>query len=195
MMPHKMEDLYIQERTFDKTNFTQQPLATGEYEDCTFNHCDFSGMDLSYFVFSRCTFSGCNLSMVKLTKTAFQEVVFKDCKMLGVHFDTCNPFGLSFRFENCILNHSSFYQMKIKKTVFNNTQLHEADFTDCDLSHTVFSNCDFSGAIFDNTIMERADFRSSFNYALDPEKNKIKKARFSIPGVVGLLSKYGIEIE
>ncbi|MFA6058534.1 MAG: pentapeptide repeat-containing protein [Taibaiella sp.] len=190
-----MEDLYIQERTFDKVIFVQQPLATGEYEGCTFNQCDFSGIDLSNVVFSDCTFSGCNLSMVKLAKTAFREVIFKDCKMLGLHFDTCNPFGLSFRFEHCTLNHSSFYQAKIKKTVFNNVQLHEADFTDCDLSQSIFSNCDFSGATFDNTNIEKADLRTSFNYSIDPEKNKIKKARFSIPGVIGLLDKYGIEIE
>lgn len=76
-----------------------------------------------------------------------------------------------------------------------NVQLQEADFTDSDLSQAVFSNCDFSGATFDNTNMEKADFRTSFNYSLDPEKNKIKKARFSIPGVIGLLDKYKIEIE
>jgi len=32
------------------------------------------------------------------------------------------------------------------------------------------------------------------NYSIDPEKNKIKKARFSTAGIAGLLDKYDIEI-
>jgi len=33
------------------------------------------------------------------------------------------------------------------------------------------------------------------NYSIDPELNKIKKARFSTQGIAGLLDKYDIEIE
>jgi len=36
--------------------------------------------------------------------------------------------------------------------------------------------------------------RTAFNYSLNPELNKIKKAKFSLPAVVGLLDKYDIEI-
>jgi hypothetical protein len=33
------------------------------------------------------------------------------------------------------------------------------------------------------------------NYSIDPDLNKIKKARFSTQGIAGLLDKYDIEIE
>ena len=115
--------------------------------------------------------------------------------MLGLRFENCNAFGLSFSFDNCQLNHSSFYKTKIKRTVFKNSQLHEVDFTACDLTNTLFDNCDLKGAIFENTNIEKADFRTSCNYSLDPEINRIKKAKFSISGVSGLLDKYDIEIE
>jgi hypothetical protein len=49
--------------------------------------------------------------------------------------------------------------------------------------------------MFENSILEKVDFRSSFNYIIDPETNRIKKARFSLPGVTGLLAKYDIEID
>ena len=52
-----------------------------------------------------------------------------------------------------------------------------------------------SKAIFENTILEKADFRTAYNYAIDPEINKIKRARFSSFGVAGLLQKYDIDIE
>ena len=50
-------------------------------------------------------------------------------------------------------------------------------------------------AAFENTIIEKADFRTSFNYSIDSEKNRIKKTRFSLAGVAGLLYKYDIEID
>jgi uncharacterized protein YjbI with pentapeptide repeats len=85
--------------------------------------------------------------------------------------------------------------MKLKKTGFNNCNLQEADFTETDLTSSVFENCDLYRTVFYGTILEKADFRSSFNYSFDPERNRIKKARFSRLGVTGLLEKYNIEIE
>ena len=115
--------------------------------------------------------------------------------MLGLRFDTCNEFGLSFSFDNCQLNHSTFYKTKIKKTVFKNSQLQETDFGETDLTNAVFDNCNLSQAIFENTILEKTDFRTSYNYSIDPEINRIKKAMFSIAGLSGLLNKYDIDIE
>lgn len=84
--------------------------------------------------------------------------------------------------------------MKLKQTVFKNSQLYEVDFTECDLSSASFDNCDLAGAIFKDTILEKADFRTAFNYSIDPELNRIKKAKFSRSGIAGLLDKYDIEI-
>ena len=59
----------------------------------------------------------------------------------------------------------------------------------------MFDNCDLARAIFANSILEKADFRTSYNFSIDPEINKIKKAKFSLTTVSGLLGKYDIEIE
>jgi uncharacterized protein YjbI with pentapeptide repeats len=115
--------------------------------------------------------------------------------MLGIHFENCNQFGLSVTFEGCNLSHCSFYQVKLKKTNFKNCSVQEVDFTECDLSNSVFANCDFTNANFENTVLEKADLRTSFNYFIDPEINRIKKAKFSLSGVPGLLRKYDIEID
>jgi uncharacterized protein YjbI with pentapeptide repeats len=115
--------------------------------------------------------------------------------MLGLHVDNCSEFGLSFSIENCVLSHSSFYKVKLKKTSFKNAQLQEVDFTECDLTGSIFDTCDLQDATFENTILEKVDFRSSFNYAIDPETNRIKKARFSLQGITGLLHKYDIRVD
>ena len=69
------------------------------------------------------------------------------------------------------------------------------DFTEANLTGAIFNNCDLVGAIFENSLLEKADFRTSYNYSIHPETNNIKKAKFSLQGLPGLLSNYNIEIE
>lgn len=102
---------------------------------------------------------------------------------------------MTFSFHHCNLNNASFYKAKIKKTVFKVYQLQEADFTECDLTSAILEACDFRNSTFDNTILEKADLRSSVHYSIDPERNRIKKARFSLSACTGLLDKYDIEID
>jgi fluoroquinolone resistance protein len=182
-------------KKFDTINFTINPLSKGEYDTCSFTNSSFLNSDLSEIVFMECEFENCDLSMARLINTTLCEVKFRSCKLLGLRFDTCNEIGLSVAFDTCNLNHNSFYRMKLRKTLFLNSKLHEVDFTGCDLSSSVFDQCDFAGATFENTILEKADFRNSFNYLIDPERNRIKKAKFSLGGLPGLLHKYDIEIE
>ena len=190
-----MGKIYKEGTSFIREDYTREYLEVGEYENCIFKDCDFSDSSLSNCIFIDCLFESCNLSLVKLTETAFQNIRFRDNKMLGLHFDNCNKFGLSLTFDGCNLMNSVFYQLKLKKTIFKNCNLKEADFTSSDLFEANFHNCDLSGTLFDNTNLEKADFRTSFNYSLDPERNRIKKAKFSIDGLRGLLYKYDIIIE
>ena len=190
-----MNAVYIQGKPFEKTDFKITKLEKGEYENCDFTTCNFSATDLADLKFINCTFNNCNLSLAALKQTAFIDVRFQGCKMLGLRFDHCNEFALSFTTENCTLDHSSFYGRKLRKTKFINTQFHEVDFTDADFTAAIFDNCDFTNARFENTILEKADFRTASNYAINPEINRIKKAKFTLPSVIGLLTKYDIIIE
>ena len=104
-------------------------------------------------------------------------------------------FGLSLRFENCLLNHASFFQIELKNTVFTKCQLQETDFTESNVTGSLFDECDLYRAMFNQSILEKADFRTSRNYSIDPENNRIKKAKFSYPEILGLLDKYDIETD
>jgi len=191
----EMKPVYTTEETFTNIDFTRTPLSKGEYENCMFFNCNFSNTDLSEVKFLECEFTSCNLSLAKLANVALRDVKFKECKMLGLRFDQCNNLGLSIRVDQCSLNHSSFYKIKLKKTVFKSSQLQEVDFTEADLTESTFETCDLMHATFENTILERVDLRTAFNYSINPEINKIKKARFSLPEVLGLLDKYDVMID
>jgi fluoroquinolone resistance protein len=190
-----MADIYLTDETFNKIDYTTDPPARGVYENCTFKGCSFARVDLSRFQFIDCRFDGCDLSLANLNQATLRDVTFRDCKMLGLRFDTCNEFGLSLSFDGCRLDHSSFFKVKIRKTVFKNSQLQETDFAESDLTGSVFDNCDLAKALFDHCLLEKVDFRTAYHYSIDPETNRIKKARFSLPGISGLLDKYAIEIE
>lgn len=191
----QMDKKYIEDQHFDKVDFTAKGFETAEYDNCRFTNCNFSNADLSNATFAECEFQGCNLSMAKLSKTSFRDAKFIQCKLLGLHFQDCDSFLIAFSFEHCQLNIASFYKLNLKKTRFSHCVLQEADFTEADCQLAVFDHCDLANAIFDNTNLEKADLRSALNYSIDPSKNKIKKAKFSLPGVVGLMDHLDIIIE
>ena len=180
---------------YNETFKSQTTLLKGEYENCTFIGQNFSSLNLSAFLFVDCSFEECDLSNASIKGTAFRTVTFTACKMLGLQFENSNDFGFSITCHKCILNHTSFFQRKLKKVRFTDCELHEVDFSESDLSETVFANCDLMNATFSNSNLFKSDLRSAINYSIDPESNNIKKAKFRYPEVIGLLSKYDIQIE
>jgi fluoroquinolone resistance protein len=190
-----MASKYTEKQTFDKIEISLANLEKGEYESCVFKNCNFYSADLSGFIFRECKFNDCDLSMVKLKNSIISNTYFKSCKLFGVQFNECNTFLFSTGFESCILKWSVFTKLRLKKIIFSNCDLQEADFTETDLSGSAFKNCDLIRTVFYSTNLEHADFTSAYNYSFDPERNRIKKARFSQSGVIGLLDKYNIEIE
>ena len=94
-----------------------------------------------------------------------------------------------------MLDYSSFFEKKMKKTRFIGCSLVEVDFARTDLSGAIFDRSNLSGAVFSQTNLENADFRAAENFSFDPEQNRMKKAKFSISGLAGLLGKYNLLIE
>lgn len=186
---------HIEGEDFNREDYTIRGITPANYENCTFTGCNFSETDLTEVKFIECTFEGCDLSMAKLKGTAFQEVVFKNCKLLGLRFDECKDFLLSFSFEGCILSYASFYKLKIKNTQFADCNLEQVEFVEADLTNAVFGNCNLSLAVFERTVLDAADLRTAYNFSIDPENNRVKKAKFSMQNIVGLLDKYGIVVE
>jgi len=125
----------------------------------------------------------------------FKGVNFLQKALTVANYENCNKFLLSLNFENCLLKLSSFYQVNIKKTYFMECNIQEVDFVEADLTNAVFSNSGLTNAIFEKTNLEQADFRTSYGLIINPENNRMKKARFSASALNGLLTKYDILIE
>ncbi|MGL4875523.1 MAG: pentapeptide repeat-containing protein [Clostridium sp.] len=65
----------------------------------------------------------------------------------------------------------------------------------CDLREAKFKDSSLSESIFENTNLSKADFSEAMDYVISPERNKIKKAKFSMPEVLGLLKDFDITIK
>lgn len=185
----------IENKIFENITFGEENPADGVYEECRFIHCNLNTADLSAVTFRNCTFDGCDLSLAKLRETSFQEVRFENSKLLGLQFCDCRELLLEFEFDQCMLKLSNFQRLNLKNTKFTDCNLQEADFTGTDLTGATFDNCDLTRTTFDHTILEKADFRTAYNFSINPAKNRIRKAKFSLSGLTGLLDVYDVEIE
>lgn len=183
------------DKQFSAVDYSERQLRNREFIRCEFIKCDFGKSDLKGNDFEDCIFTDCNFSLADLQGTGFRNAVFVGCKMLGVAFAQCNPFAFSVSFDQCHLDYSNFYGAKLRKTTFKNSSLKEAEFAEADLTASEFLDCDLSAANFSNTILDRVDFRTAMNYSIDPERNKLKKARFSALNLGGLLDQYDLVID
>ena len=191
----EMERVIHEDKTFKNIKHSGKETTNNEFEHCSFLNCDFSNGAFTSGKFIDCVFTGCNLSMVKLTSCQLNNVIFKDCKLLGVNFFECNDFLFNVKFDGSVLDYCSFVRKKIPKTIFLNTSMKSVDFTECDLTKSTFDNADLMNAVFYKSILKEVDFVTALNYTIDPEFNNIKKAKFSLMGIHGLLEKYDIQIE
>lgn len=170
-------------------------LGHTEFEAFHFVSCDFSGADFSRLRFTDCLFERCNLTTVRLAGTALQNVAFEGCKLLGLQFTACRDMLFGVHFDHCQLRYASFAGRVMPATRFAHCHLEEADFADADLTEAVFQDCVLTGAVFQNTRLPGADFTTATGFVIDPETNPLQKARFTLPGLLGLVARYELVVE
>lgn len=190
-----MKSLSHLDKIFENINYSGQEVVNREFENCSFKNCDLSHSNFTSCKFINCNFLLCNLSMAKLNNTQFDTVSFTDCKVMGVDFSKCSDFVFGVKFTNCLLDYSSFERKKMIKTIFINSKIKGVDFTEGDLSKSKFENCDMEDAVFIKSILKETDFTTAYNLIIDPERNIMKKAKFTLQGLPGLLVKHGISVE
>ncbi|MBR9915619.1 MAG: pentapeptide repeat-containing protein, partial [Algicola sp.] len=72
--------------------------------------------------------------------------------------------------------------------------MEQADFSHADLTSATFKDCNLKDTIFEHCILEKTDFKTAYNLAIDPNKNKMNGAKFSKDNALGLLLKYQLKI-
>ena len=186
---------YQLDLTFTRICYEATDLNLKEFECCTFNDCDFSECNFMGVVFIDCTFNDCIFSGAKINHVALRTVHFNRCKIEDVNFAMCDKLIFEVHFKECNLDFSKFYTLKIKGTTFVDCSLVAVDFMKTDVTEVLFDNCDLYRAEFALATANKANFKTSYNYTIDPTKTKLKKAIFSLNEVKGLLFKHQILID
>lgn len=185
---------YFLDIEYNNLTYGERDVNLKEFECCTFNTCDFSQCNFIGVVFIDCTFNDCIFSGAKINHVALRSVFFNRCKIEDVNFAMCDKLIFEVHFKECILDFSKFYTLKIKGTTFVDCSMVAVDFMSTNLTEVVFDNCDLYRSEFAKAIAIKANFKTSYNYTIDPTKTKIKKAVFSLADVKGLLHKHDIVV-
>ncbi len=183
-----------EDQTYTRITAADPVFSSRQFENCKFSNCDLSNANLSGILFIDCLFEDCNLSLANMSNTGLQNIRFKHSKLSGVDFSKSLDFLMQMHFENCVLDNAVFFCKKNKKGNFKDCSMIETDLTEADLTDCKFDNCNLYRAFFSQTILTNADLSTSYNFIIDPDNNSIKKAKFSVHGLAGLLMKYDIKV-
>ena len=186
---------YFLDKEYNNHTYGVDEVNFKEFECCTFNQCTFSACNFMDVTFIDCVFNDCIFSEGKINHVALRTVTFNRCEIKDVNFSMSNKLIFEVRFTDCVLDFSKFYTLKIKGTPFIDCSLVAVDFMATDLTEVLFENCGLYRAEFAKAIANKANFKTSYNYTIDPKVTKLKKAIFALEGLKGLLYRHDIIVK
>jgi fluoroquinolone resistance protein len=186
-------EILHQHKRFENINYEDKIVEGREFFDCTFYKSNLKGCTFLECIFEKCTFEDCDLSLIKVKRTALTGIHVINSKAIGILWcDASNPFSVSF--NNSQISYSNFYGKNMKKGQFIKCMAEDVDFSECNLSSSNFTGTDLSNVRFFNTDLTGANFVDAANYFIDPRTNKVKNARFNLPGALSFLAALDIKL-
>jgi uncharacterized protein YjbI with pentapeptide repeats len=185
---------FYEDVVFERSEFTGKILKNAEFYQCEFASSDFMKTSFEKCRFEKCVFKNSDFSLARIKDCFFITCKFTDCKLIGIDWTIARePFRADF--SGCRLDNSVFYKLDLRMAKITECSLISADFESANLSKAKLNGCDMSGCKFINTNLSGADFRDAINYAVNPQANNIRSARFSLPEAITLLNYLDITIE
>jgi len=186
---------YHTEKVFSSLNWDELDIENYSFDNCRFVSCRFPDKPITGESFRSCVFDTCEFVLTPLKRVSLVDVRFESCKLVGINFSDCNPFGFSLDMRECTLQSTVFYNLNLRKQKMTGCSLRECDFGECDMRESDFSLTRFERTTFHNCNLQKADFRSSSGYEIDPATNQIRRARFTLPEARSFLGFLGISLE
>lgn len=191
------EKLYI-EKSLQGLDFSGETFSSIEFDNCSFTECNFSEAIFNKCNFIDCHFIKCNLSIIKILTSRFTDITFEQCKVIGVNWTKALwpnfELSTSMKFQQCIINDSSFFALNLQELQIIECKAHDVDFREGDFTQANFSHSDFSYSQFMHTNLCQVDFTQASNYQIDITCNEVKGAKFSRFEALNLLTSLGIEL-
>ena len=168
----------FEECTFENCEFIESKFMNCRFIDCQFINCNLSVAKMDDSTFRDVIFRNSKTSGLDWTKAAWPEIALSS----------------SIKFINCIINDSNFSGLQLNEIVIEQCQAYNVDFREGSFRHANFRLSDLTGSLFNETDLGEADFTDAINYQIDVNFNKIKGAKFSRQEAIRLLYSLGIEL-
>lgn len=183
-------------QTFSDVRSERAQVDSSEFYDCVFTRCRFTESAFRNCRFVNCTFQRCDLSLVKVPESTFSSTRFEGSKLIGIDWTQAhwpaswleNRIG----FIKSAISHSTFIGLHLSGIKIIDCVAMDVDFREADLSRGDFAGTDLSQCLFGNTNLTEADLSRAHNYRIDPGKNILSQAKFSLPEAFSLL--YSMDI-
>jgi fluoroquinolone resistance protein len=187
---------YHADQVFKEIRLERDELASSEFYDCAFLRCSFVETIFRNCRFVNCAFQRCDLSLVQVVGSTFSSTRFEDSKVIGVDWTKAEwpttglakPVG----FFRSALSHSTFIGLRLRGIQIRDCVAVDVDFRETDLSQANFAGTDLAQSLFSDTDLTEADLSRARNYHIDPGRNVLSQARFSLPEAMALL--YSMDI-
>ena len=189
------EDIF-ESQEYHGISFDQRQLQSKEFSACTFVKCSFREISFRESKFRNCTFKKCTLSLVDIKGCTFIDTRFEDSQLIGFNWTDAvysrSKLSRFAYFNGCVINHSTFLGMDLKKVNITRCVARDVDFAESDLTQANLTFTDFHSSRFLHTNLTEADLTGATNYVISPNLNILKQTKFSLPEAMALL--YGLDI-
>jgi fluoroquinolone resistance protein len=184
------------DQTFRRVNYAGKQVNRRIFDQCVFANCTFAEAVFANCKFRDCTFRECDLRLAQVPGATFTNTGFERSKVTGVNWTTSAwPKGGLFtpvHFTDCDIGLSVFFGLDLRKIQIVRCSAKGADFAEADLTQANCTGTDFTESRFLHTDLTEADFTGATNYSIAASMNTLKKTKFALPEVIGLL--YGLDI-
>lgn len=187
---------HYSDQIFEKAHLEKTLLVSSEFHDCTFIRCSFAECVFDSCRFVHCIFKHSDLSLVRMPNSVFSATKMEESKLIGVDWTQADWSSMiladPINFTKCDLSHSTFIGLELKNIHITDCIAKDVDFREADLSGAILTGTDLSESLFNDTNLTEADLSRSRNYHIDPGRNVLSRAKFSMPEAMSLL--YSLDI-
>lgn len=174
----------VMSNRFYECSFKNCDLSEAVLQECRFVDCTFSICNLSMIAFKNdCTF----------LDTSFLGSKMIGINWPNVSWPNVQP-SSPLMFDDCDISFSSFGGLTLKEIAITKCRARDVDFQDAIMAESDFADTDLMRSLFNHTDLTEANFVTATNYSIDVRSNRVKGARFSLPEAANLLYMLDIEI-
>ena len=133
------------------------------FENCRFVDCEFSVCNLSLVGFRKnCGFVDTRFTGSKMVGINWNEVSWPDIQLAS-----------PLQFDECDISSSTFMGLSLREMVVTRCRARDVDFREAVLSHADFTYTDLMKSLFNGTDLTEADFVNATNYSIDVAFNGV----------------------